>query len=93
MHSSKSGTAAPPKAELVGAEGADAPVIFKEWPAALNAEPWPEALKTRRRLAVMRLIKFCKEERKPASITLVRAYLVGLERQGNLWQETREASR
>ena len=92
MHSSKSGTAASPKAE-VGTEGADAPVIFKDWPAALNAEPWPEALKTRRRLAVMRLLKFCKEERKPASITLIRGYLADLERQGNLRPETREALR
>lgn len=60
---------------------------------ALNAERWPEVRKDRRRLAIMRLLKFCKGERKPATITLMRSYLADLERQGNLWPETREALR
>ena len=45
----------------------------------------------RRRLAIMRLLKTCKDERRQASIEFIKQYLAGLERQGNLLPETREA--
>ena len=41
----------------------------------------------------MRLLKFCKLERRPVSVTLIKSYLENLARQGNLWPETREALR
>jgi len=54
---------------------------------------WPEDTKKRRQLAIMRLLKFRKLERRPVSVTLIKSYLDGLEGQSNLWPETKEALR
>lgn len=54
---------------------------------------WPESIKTRRELAILRLLKFCKAERRAVSVTLIKGYLETLEGQGNLWPETKEALR
>lgn len=56
-------------------------------------EPWSAEIKQRRRLAIMRLLKVCKEERHPASITFIRRYLAGSLAGANLFPETREALR
>lgn len=92
MNSSKSETGASRESEtrLVAD---DAALIFPGWASVLAGLDWPEDIKKRRQLAIMRLLKFCKLERRPVSVTLIKGYLDGLERQGNLWPETREGLR
>lgn len=71
----------------------DAALSFPGWSEALAGMGWPESIKTRRELAIMRLLKFCKAERRAVSVTLIKSYLETLEAQGNLWPETKEALR
>jgi len=58
----------------------DAPLAFPEWSGVLAGVDWPEDTKKRRQLAIMRLLKFCKLERRPVSVTLIKSYLDGLLR-------------
>ena len=92
MESGKSETGGPGKSET-GNPKHDAPLAFSGWAGALASMDWSEDVKKRRQLAIMRLLKFCKLERRPVSVTLIKSYLENLERQGNLWPETREALR
>lgn len=89
---SKSETGGAPKSET-GGWANDAALSFPGWSEALAGMEWPDSIKTRRELAIMRLLKFCKAERRAVSVTLIKGYLETLEEQGNLWPETKEALR
>lgn len=90
MNSGKSGTGGPVKAEPAGD---DVALVLPDWSGRLVREAWTEEIKERRRLAILRLLKFCKRRRKPVSGGLMKGYLAGLEAEGNLWPETKEALR
>ena len=45
-------------------------------------EIWAPEVQKRRRLAIQRLLKACKESRRPASITLIKRQLAEWEAQG-----------
>ena len=80
------------KASLSSGWNVDEPLMFPTWSEVLagDAAMKPDA-KSRRKYAIMGLLKYCKVERRPVSITLIKGYLEGLREQGKLVGEAREA--
>jgi len=83
-----SGTA---KAELKVGTTEDAVLIFPDWIKALEAETLAADEKSRRKFAIQGFLRFCEVGRKPASITMIKAYLAELCKQGKLVAEVRIA--
>jgi integron integrase len=83
----------PAKAQVATVFALEEAISFPNWVACLEREPWSAASKARRRLAIARLLKACRERRRPACIAFIQQYLGEFERQGKLPAETREALR
>lgn len=88
VNSDKSVTA---KASLGSWGGYDEAVSFPTWSAVLAArEDLDPDRKLRWKFAITGLLRFCKVERRPVSITLIKGYLDELSMQGKLVAEARE---
>jgi integron integrase len=92
MHFLKGETGGIPKSET-GAAAKDERLNFPGWSEAMVAAGWTAEVLRRRQLAVMRLLKHAKAERRPVSVSLMKELIAQAEAEGTLWPETREAWR
>jgi hypothetical protein len=89
MNPDKSVTA---KASLGGSGKDDEALSFPAWGEVLaSREEMKPDERSRWKFAIIGLLKFCKGERRPVSITLIKEYIEVMRAQGKLVAEPREA--